>query len=123
MTQSSPKKTEDTAHSRTVPELTLEDTAPELSLEDTAAQQRRGLAVPSPSVGYNPYDTGAPGEQPVQNRASGSRAPPEPPQPARKRTDLRKLSEWIQAQRRAEALRQEQEAEEPKQPPPPQQRK
>jgi hypothetical protein len=71
---------------------------PELTLEDTAALRRRGVAVaPSPVVGYNPYDTG-PG--------SGKQIVPEPTaMPAPRRTDLRKLSEWIKAQRRVEDLK------------------
>ena len=65
----------------------LPDLTPELTLvlEDTAALRLRGVPVaPSPVSGYNPYDTGP---------ASG------------KRTDLRKLSEWIKAQRRVDGLK------------------
>jgi len=74
---------------------------PALKLEDTEAQ--RG---PAAAGGYNPYDTG----RTVKNRAvklPGTTA--EPAQP-RKPTDLRKLSEWIKAQRRAEAAKAEQPA-------------
>ncbi len=90
----------------------MEDPVPDLKLEDTAAQQRRGLAAQSSAVGYNPYDTGAAAEPPKAS-SSGSPVAPEQP-PGRKRTDLRKLSEWIQAQRRAEAARQEHEGPAPR---------
>jgi hypothetical protein len=80
-------------------------TASELTLEDTEAQQRRGLSVKSEVVGYNPYDTGPP----ASGRAETQRPGREPS--ARKPTDLRALSEWIRAQRRAEALRNEESAE------------
>lgn len=90
------------AEGAAAPALTLEDTAaPELALEDTAAQRRRGLPVRAGGVvGYNPYDTGPPAA------GSGPSAPPgEPAPPPRKRTDLRKLSEWIRLQREVEALK------------------
>lgn len=66
----------------------------ELSLEDTMAQQRRGLA-PKARKGdpHNPYD--------MLLDAS----PPKLPDPKRKPTDLRKLSEWIRLQRQVEALK------------------
>jgi hypothetical protein len=129
MSEHAPKKpadTEATLRSRTIPELTLEDTAPrrgpELSLEDTAAQQRRGLTVKAGkegAAGYNPYDTG---------RSDDGPAAPAPPAresaaAPRKPTDLRKLSEWIRAQRRAQAVRQEESQSDEAQERDPQQRK
>ena len=73
----------------------------ELSLEDTLAQQRRGVAPQSgPKVavsGYNPYDT------PVGSKSA--QKPIVAPDPKRKPTDLRKLSEWIQLQRQVQALK------------------
>lgn len=64
----------------------------ELSLEDTLAQKMRGLPVKSriPASGYNPYDATATGK---------------PKGPARKSTDLRKLSEWIRVQRQVNELK------------------
>ncbi len=93
-------------------ELTLEDTGhartiPDLRLEDTAAQQRRGLPVKGGVVGYNPYDTG----RQADSRVNNARQPAsEPPPSSRRPTDLRKLSEWIKAQRRAEAVRAEEQS-------------
>ncbi|HEY7928698.1 MAG TPA: hypothetical protein VID71_01720 [Steroidobacteraceae bacterium] len=49
-----------------------------------------------PVTGYNPYDTGPP---------AGARAAREGPAAPGKRTDLRKLSEWIRMQRQVEALK------------------
>lgn len=73
---------------------------PTLKLEDTEAQHG-----PSGAGGYNPYDTG----RTVKSRAvQVAGTAPEPAQP-RKPTDLRKLSEWIKAQRRAEAAKAEQQ--------------
>lgn len=115
MSQSDPKKPANPATS--TPELTLvEDPIPDLKLEDTEAQQRRGLGVKGGTVGYNPYDTG----QTVSKRVNNARpTAPEPPR-ARKPTDLRKLSEWIQAQRRAAAAKaQEQAGGEAERPDPP----
>ena len=77
----------------------MPDLTPELTLvlEDTAALRLRGVPVaPSPVSGYNPYDTGP---------ASGKRPAQEPHTPSGKRTDLRKLSEWIKAQRRVDGLK------------------
>jgi len=73
----------------------------EFTLEDTVAT--RGLVNSAPSkakpvVGYNPYE-----------RTPGGKPPPEV-EPRRKRTDLRKLSEWIRLQRELEA-RKKQEPE------------
>jgi hypothetical protein len=93
-----------TGEPKSLPELTPEPTpepTPELTLvlelEDTGALRQRGVAVaPSPVSGYNPYDTGP---------ASGKRPAQEPNAPSGKRTDLRKLSEWIKAQRRVEGLK------------------
>jgi hypothetical protein len=83
-----------TEEPKSLPELTPELT---LVLEDTAALRRRGVAVAaSPVSGYNPYDTGP---------ASSKRPAQEPTAPSGKRTDLRKLSEWIKAQRRVEGLK------------------
>jgi hypothetical protein len=74
---------------------------PELVLEDTAALRQRGVAVAaSPAIGYNPYDTGP---------ASGKRLAQETSAAAVKRTDLRKLSDWIKAQRRVEDLKKDDE--------------
>lgn len=72
---------------------------PDLALEDTAALRNRGVAVaPDPGNGYNPYDTGPP---------AGARAPRDAAAaaPPGKRTDLRKLSEWIRLQRQVEDLK------------------
>lgn len=72
----------------------------ELSLEDTLSQQRRGLAPHGGKgtvVGYNPYDT------PVGSKDGNK--PVVAPEPKRKPTDLRKLSEWIRLQRQVEALK------------------
>lgn len=75
----------------------MEDPFPDLALEDTAALRNRGLPVGAdPASGYNPYDTGPP---------PGARAAREQPAPGGKRTDLRKLSEWIRLQRRVEDLK------------------
>jgi len=72
----------------------------ELSLEDTLTQHRRGV-VPQGSkgvvAGYNPYDT------PIG--ANNAQKPVASPDPKRKPTDLRKLSEWIRLQRQVEALK------------------
>jgi len=71
---------------------------PELALEDTAALRKRGVPVgTNPVSGYNPYDTGPP-------PPAGTRAAPDPAAPPR-RTDLRKLSEWIRLQRQVEELK------------------
>jgi hypothetical protein len=107
MSQAPPKKPDDTLRSRTTPELSLvEDPIPDLKLEDTAAQQRRGLGVKGGVTGYNPYDTG----QTVEPRVNSAPKSAPPPSPSHKPTDLRKLSEWIKAQRRAEAVRAEEQA-------------
>jgi hypothetical protein len=87
----------------------FEDTVPDLSLEDTLNQRRRGLPDTRGTVsGYNPYD-----------------AAPDPSAPGRKtqrkRTDLRKLSEWIRVQRQVEQLRQSEQ--EPPQASPPEGKK
>jgi hypothetical protein len=70
---------------------------PELSLEDTLALRNRGVAViVDPGSGYNPYDTGPP---------AGGRPARESVAPTGKRTDLRKLSDWIRVQRKVEDLK------------------
>ena len=76
----------------------MEDPPPkDLVLEDTAALRKRGVPVgANPVSGYNPYDTGPP---------PGGRAAREQPAASGKRTDLRKLSEWIRTQRRVEDLK------------------
>jgi hypothetical protein len=80
----------------TDPPLSLvEDPLPDLALEDTAALHKRGVGA-DPTNGYNPYDTGP---------ASGPRATREGPATPGKRTDLRKLSEWIRLQRQVEDLK------------------
>lgn len=81
------------------PPLSLvEDPPPkDLVLEDTAALRKRGVAVgANPITGYNPYDTGP---------AVASRPAREAATAAAKRTDLRKLSEWIRVQRQVENLK------------------
>ncbi len=66
-----------------------------LSLEDTIAQRMRGAAVKRTGVaGYNPYDA---------EPTAGSTGP----DGKRKRTDLRKLSEWIRLKREVEELNQD----------------
>ncbi len=72
----------------------------EFTLEDTVAT--RGFASPAaakakPVVGYNPYD-----------RTVGRKPPPPEGETQRRRTDLRKLSEWIRLQREIEARKKEQ---------------
>jgi hypothetical protein len=74
----------------------------ELSLEDTLSQHRR---VSPPGAkgtvgGYNPYDTPIGSTEDRNPRKSGVS-----PEPKRKPTDLRKLSEWIRLQRQVEALK------------------
>ena len=74
----------------------------ELSLEDTLSQHRR---VSPPGAkgavgGYNPYDTPI-GSTDDRNPRKTDVAP----EPKRKPTDLRKLSEWIRLQRQVEALK------------------
>lgn len=74
----------------------------ELSLEDTLSQHRR---VSPPGAkgtvgGYNPYDTPIGSSEDRNPRKSGVS-----PEPKRKPTDLRKLSEWIRLQRQVEALK------------------
>jgi hypothetical protein len=75
----------------------------ELSLEDTLSQHRRGVS-PSGAKGtvggYNPYDTPIGSTDDRNPRKSGAA-----PDPKRKPTDLRKLSEWIRLQRQVEALK------------------
>jgi len=86
----------------------LDDQPLELSLEDTAAQLRRGLQPPTGhpvTGGYNPYDV-APGKLGARPDRG---ARPDAPKPERKRTDLRKLSEWIQLQRRVQTLKNDDE--------------
>ena len=74
----------------------------ELSLEDTLSQQRRVLAPRKGAVsGYNPYDT--------RVGASNAAKPTDSPDPKRKPTDLRKLSEWIRLQRKVEELKKQPE--------------
>ncbi|HWG78080.1 MAG TPA: hypothetical protein VN660_14980 [Steroidobacteraceae bacterium] len=76
----------------------VEDPPPkDLALEDTVALRKRGMAVSAnPVTGYNPYDTGpAAGAHPARDTAAASA----------KRTDLRKLSEWIRVQRQVEVLK------------------
>jgi hypothetical protein len=75
----------------------------ELTLEDTLSQHSRGLTPHGKKgtvVGYNPYDTP---NVPVEDR--NPRNPGIPPEPKKKPTDLRKLSEWIRLQRQVEALK------------------
>jgi hypothetical protein len=75
----------------------VEDPLPNLALEDTAALRNRGVPVGTdPVTGYNPYDTGGP---------AGARTAREQPAAPPKRTDLRKLSEWIRLQRQVEDLK------------------
>ena len=72
----------------------------ELSLEDTLSQHQRGIAPQGSKgavVGYNPYDTQVP--------SPDAQKPVVTPEPKRKPTDLRKLSEWIRLQRQVEALK------------------
>jgi len=70
-------------------------TEAELSLEDTLARRMRGVAAKRTAVsGYNPYDA-EPTAKPVS------------PDGKRKRTDLRKLSEWIRLKREVEQLNQD----------------
>jgi GH35 family endo-1,4-beta-xylanase len=72
----------------------------EFTLEDTIAQRGHPSSAHNkapPVVGYNPYE-----------RAAGAKATPKEPEPRRKPTDLRKLSEWIRLQREVEALKQAQ---------------
>lgn len=70
----------------------------DLSLADTG---RYGKLVNKlePDKGYNPYNTGVYGETDRKK-------------PARKPTDLRKLSEWIKTQRKVQQLKQEDPEEE-----------
>jgi hypothetical protein len=69
----------------------------ELSLEDTLSQQQRGVPVKARAAvsGYNPYDAVPAGK-------------PKATDPARKPTDLRKLSEWIRMQRQVAELKKQQ---------------
>jgi hypothetical protein len=88
------------------PPLSLVEDDPlpsDLALEDTAALRNRGVAVGAkPADGYNPYDTSPPaGARPARDAPA---TPAPAPAPA-KRTDLRKLSQWIQTQRRVEDLK------------------
>jgi hypothetical protein len=67
----------------------------DFSLDDTVAPRGSPSSEHStarPVVGYNPYD-----------RKAGA-APPAP-EPNRRPTDLRKLSEWIRLQRELETLK------------------
>jgi hypothetical protein len=70
---------------------------PELSLEATIEQKQRIISSVSGGSkrrgvdGYNPYD---------------AVPTPKPGDAKRKPTDLRKLSEWIRAQRQVESLKQ-----------------
>jgi hypothetical protein len=77
------------------PKQESEPTADEelnLSLEDTISQKMRGVAAKRSGVsGYNPYD--------AEPTAGAPR-----PDGKRKRTDLRKLSEWIRLRREVERL-------------------
>ena len=79
----------------------------ELSLEDTLSQHRRGLVPAGAKTtvgGYNPYDTPIGSTEDRNPRKLGV-----PPEPKRKPTDLRKLSEWIRLQRQVEALKKDPE--------------
>jgi len=79
----------------------------ELSLEDTLSQHRRGVAPPGAKGtvgGYNPYDTPIGSTDDRNPRKAGVA-----PDPKRKPTDLRKLSEWIRLQRQVEALKKDPE--------------
>jgi len=68
------------------------DALEELSLEDTLSQKMRGVAVRTRTAvtGYNPYNADPKGKS---------------KQPARKPTDLRKLSEWIRLHREIKELK------------------
>jgi hypothetical protein len=66
----------------------------ELSLEDTLAAKLRGFSVKKRSGGDSPYDAG-----PLDALAKADR------KPAKKVTDLRKLSEWIRQRREIEELK------------------
>lgn len=66
-----------------------------LSLEDTVARRMRGITAKRSVVGgYNPYNA----EPAATAKTPGSK---------RKKTDLRKLSEWIRLKREVELLNQE----------------
>ena len=76
------------------------DVEVEFSLEDTIVPRGHPASAHNkarPVVGYNPYD-----------RTAGGKPAAAGPEPRRKPTDLRKLSEWIRLQREVEALKKEQ---------------